>query len=35
LDIALSYTPEPFVVKEVPKGTEAELEIEKNLPRPH
>ncbi|MDB9862470.1 endopeptidase La [Litorivicinus sp.] len=35
LDIALSYTPEPFVVKEVPKGADGEVEIEKNLPRPH
>ena len=35
LDVALSYIPEPFVVQDVAKGSEAEQNLEKNPPRAH
>lgn len=35
LDVALSYIPEPFVVQDVTKGSEAEQILEKNPPRAH
>lgn len=35
LDVALSYIPEPFVVQDVTKGSEAEQSLEKNPPRAH
>lgn len=35
LDVALSYIPEPFVVQDVMKGSEAEQSLEKNPPRAH
>jgi ATP-dependent Lon protease, bacterial type len=35
LDVALSYIPEPFVVQDVAKGSEAEQKLEKNPPRAH
>ena len=35
LDVALSYIPEPFVVQDVAKGSEAEQNLEKTPPRAH